>query len=70
MQKKVGRRFKRQTKPFFLGWVIYNVQVHLNPRWCLIIDRDVCAAFWKLNKLNKEVFRGYLFENLSNSLYL
>ena len=35
--------------------MIYNVQVHLNPRWRLIIARDACAAFWKLNKLNKDV---------------
>ena len=83
MQKKLVAIFKdkqnlfskitavlKSSAKWTLGWVIYNVQVHLNPRWCLIIDRDACAAFWKLNKLNKDVFRGYLFENLSNSLYL
>ena len=26
---------------------MYNVQAHLNPRWCLVIDRDTSAAFWK-----------------------
>ena len=38
-----------------LGWIIYNVQAHLNPGWCLVIDQDAClvidqdacAAFWK-----------------------
>ena len=48
--------------------MIYNLQVHLNPRWRLIIDRDACAAFWKLNKLNKDVFRGFLSEKFSISL--
>ena len=86
MQKKLVAIFKDKQNLFFfyavcvldrpskikwtLGWVIYNFQVHLNPRWHLIIDRDACAAFWKLNKLNKDVFRGFLFGNLSNSLYL
>ena len=30
-----------------LGWMVYNVQAHLNPRWRLVLDRDACAAFWK-----------------------
>ena len=30
-----------------LGWMIFNLQVHLNPRWHLVIDRDARAAFSK-----------------------
>ena len=30
-----------------LGWMNYNAQAHPNPRWCLVIDLDACAAFWK-----------------------
>ena len=33
---------------------MYNVQAHLNPRWCLVIDRDASAAFWK------QTYRGGL----------
>ena len=41
-----GKDLQRATK-WTLGWMIYNVQAHLNPRWCLFIDRDACATFWK-----------------------
>ena len=27
--------------------MIYNIQAHLNPRWCLVIDQDTFATFWK-----------------------
>ena len=27
--------------------MIYNVQVHLNAKWHLVIDQDACPAFWK-----------------------
>ena len=30
-----------------LGWMMYNVQAQLNPRWHLVIYQDTCAAFWK-----------------------
>ena len=30
--------------------MIYNIQAHLNPRWCLVIG-----------KLNKEVCCGFIF---------
>ena len=38
-----GKIFTKWT----LGWMICNVQAHLNLRWRLVIDRDACAAFWK-----------------------
>ena len=51
-----------------LGWMIYNVQAHLTPRWCLVINRDACAAFWK--QLNEKVCHRFIFVTLFNSLYL
>ena len=27
--------------------MIYNIQAHLNPRWCLVINQDTFATFWK-----------------------
>ena len=41
-----GKDLERATK-WTLGWMIYNLQAHLNLRWSLVIDRDACAAFWK-----------------------
>ena len=38
---------KLSSTKWTLGWKIYNVQAHLNPRWSLVIDRDACAEFWK-----------------------
>ena len=26
--------------------MIYNVQAHINPRWCLVVNQDTCAVFW------------------------
>ena len=43
---KLGKRSIRATKRT-LGWKIYNVRAHPNPRWRLVIDRGACAAFWK-----------------------
>ena len=41
-----GKDISRATK-WKLGWMIYNLQAHLNPIWYLLIDREACAAFWK-----------------------
>ena len=51
-----------------LGWMIYNVQAHVTPRWCLVINREACAAFWK--QLNEKVCHRFIFATLFNSLYL
>ena len=43
---KLGKDLQHATK-WTLGWMIYNIQAHLNPRWHLVIDQDACVAFWK-----------------------
>ena len=48
--------------------MIFNAQGHLNSRWCLVIDREACAAFWKQTQRGG-LLRIYLCKSF-NSLYL
>ena len=40
-------KFLHGSSKWTLGWMMCNIQAHLNPRWRLVINQDVYAAFWK-----------------------